>query len=148
VGRHTQLWPLPCAHGGPLGGLQPASQPLRRCTPEQAPWHRPIVHTCKCNSQHAARLVMSLPGMLPTCSADHSLILPSLPPSSPPSLPQGLTSFPESSQDLKLALGRWTVGFARVCKLHLREEGELTDEVRGGQGGREVAQVGVWRMCR
>lgn len=44
---------------------------------------------------------------------------------------QGVASFPESNSDLRNALCRWTVAFARTCKLHLREEGSLPAAMQG-----------------
>ena len=45
---------------------------------------------------------------------------------------QGVASFPQKgSEDLLMALGRWTVAFAKTCKLHLRENGNLEADMQG-----------------
>ncbi|GAX74963.1 hypothetical protein CEUSTIGMA_g2409.t1 [Chlamydomonas eustigma] len=46
-------------------------------------------------------------------------------------MPQCVSTFPDENGDLRDALCRWTVAYARTCKLHLRETGSLPVAMQG-----------------
>ncbi|GLC41094.1 hypothetical protein PLESTB_000943600 [Pleodorina starrii] len=55
---------------------------------------------------------------------------------------QALTTLPESScGELRAAVGRWTIAFVRLGKLHLREHGDVKREVKDLLLGEEVPLV-------